>query len=221
MLAGVAGESPREGRLARFQVPLGFRELTFIDSRSGACVHHSCAPQGAERAGLTRVWPQGEESYCGAQPKTQRGKVISPLLFHLLSITERTGSICAELSVLSFGDNHLCTLFCPKKEKKRGKKAPFQLPGQCLGCAWLFQFMLFSSLNPVLYGNVGAQELGLTWSLPLSVRVIDGCVTGSADAVVTQSTRELVSAVEEDAVGLGLALDEAPLKAFPSHCTTT
>lgn len=63
--------------------------------------------------------PQGEESPCEAQPKTQRGEVISPLLFHLLSITDGLEASVMSLSVLSFGDNHFCTLFYPKKGKKR------------------------------------------------------------------------------------------------------
>jgi len=106
----------------------------------------------------------GEEIRCQAQPKARRSNVISLLHLHLLSVSDGLETPTTNLSVMSFGNNYFCMLFYSLPPPK--KSFSLNLLGQRFGCCWLFQFMLFSSLNPALRRNAWAQELWHTRSLP-------------------------------------------------------
>lgn len=122
-----------------------------------------------------------------------------------------TGSTHDELVSDELREQLFLHAFLSKKIKK---KLLFEFAGSAL---WLllvisiYAFILVKScpLRKCLSSGTLTHSVPAR-ALPPSLLVIDYCVKGSADAVVACNNRELVSAVQEDAICLGFALDRGP-----------
>lgn len=130
--------------------------------------------------------------------------MISLLHFHLLSISHGLEAPMMNLSVMSSSGTIVSARFSFKKKTEKKKKLLFQFAGSAL---WLllvisiYAFLLVKSCPPWKCVSSGTLTHSVpARALPLSLLMIDCCGRGSADAVVTQNDRELVSAVQEDAI---------------------